>query len=281
MILFVLAQLNERALKATESAASGRVVLRVPIEATWRLSDWPKTSIGNRCGLVKDVSREAALAAMVAAEAPGSDLYEYASTVPLVDVPRTWDDKALELLPAPWLERAKEQRKADSRAYRRVLRACSLYAPRRETFAWALGVVANSKHADMLVPKVDALAWSTDPNVQCVRNDSVFECRATRFVDKGEALTVADNRTDPFDFLFTSGFVPRPAQLPCPSLHDPETARSALRPQIQHVRREIDKGDHLQSRVDMVVNALVHQKSCVLNRLGGAADDDMGSAEEL
>lgn len=167
MILFVVAQLYEptgdgpfdRGLAATRDLEPGRAVVRVPLEMTWRVTDWRM-----QCSSPKDLSVEATLAAMVAAAAPGTDLYDYVRSVSLVDVPRTWNEEDLELLPPPWLDRAKQQRRADSRAHRRLLRACSLHAPRRETFAWALGVVANRKY-DMLVPVVDALRWLADTNL--------------------------------------------------------------------------------------------------------------------
>lgn len=287
-----------RGLVATQALEKHAIVARVPLLTGLAIhaSEWSRSVFGQQCKMatraMEELTNDYLLAAMVAGEAnaPDSHWKPYLDAISLIDVPRTWHKSDLELLPDFLLKRAKNQRAQDRRAHRVLLESCSLQAPRLETLAWAAAVFAsrgrrvqarNSNgdvvHLRQLLPLVDLLNWSPDPNVACGSTaNNVVECLTTRQVPAGAALTVAYEKTKPSDFLFDYGFVPTTG-LDC----DDSATKGDLALKFEAVKRQINKLEndlahhgHYESRGDLIRNVLYQRRSCIRKLLPNAHDDD-------
>ncbi|KAJ8608238.1 hypothetical protein CTAYLR_009477 [Chrysophaeum taylorii] len=292
-----------RGLVAKTALEKGAPVVTMPLLTGLALhvADWQKSALGRSCDVVEDLSNEYLLAAILAVDstAPHSPWKPYLDTLPLIDVPRIWEKSDAALLPKSLVRRAKNQRIRDRRAYRVLVAECSLNSPRFEALGWGLAIVSSRvrrvrvdrngqwTYLRMLVPLVDLLNWSSDPNVKCDVENSVVYCTTIRPVDSGEHLTVAYDKTDPVDFLFDYGFVPS-AGLDCgppPRGGEPilKQAHDDLQAEINDLKYKLRHHGHHESRGDLILNVLRFKKACLRAHLPDAAvDDDTGpQATEL
>lgn len=293
-----------RGLVATEDLEANVVAATVPLLTglPMHMSEWQRSYLGQHCTGIdaENLTKDQLLAAILAVEGSLRTSFwnPYIDALSIVDVPRTWNKEDLELLPDSLLRRAKEQRRTDRKAHRALLRACSLHAPRLESFSWALSVVSSRGRTTkierdgqvdylwQLVPLADLFNWSPNPNVRCESADDAFVCSTVKSVRSGESLTVAYEKNTPSDFLFNYGFVPTEG-LACDesaNRGDALVKYDVNKRDIQHVKYVLAHHAHYETRGDHVLNVLYLRRDCLRARLGAAApddDDDRTAASEL
>lgn len=264
-----------RGLVSSRRLEAGSLVARVPLTGglPMHVSDWGRTRLSG--ALPDDVSDEHALAAMVAC---GGSWVPYVRSLPRVDVPRAWPKRDLAMLPDALASRAAAMRARDDAAYHR-LEACCCRALSRSRFDEALATVSSRAHAvrvfvdgewtslRMLIPLVDMMNWSKDPNVICeTRRDNVFECSTTRNVSADAALTAAYSASTPADFLFDYGFVPS-------SDDDLESCLSAP-PWHRSIQRALLSGDALRAhRAALVLDFVRAEYRCIVDTSLSMSED--------